>query len=521
MAEGRDRDPTEALSRASVFPMRSLPEAPGLPESEHPAPSSVFNGEDFLFHLYRGSELLQDNCVSEAKEELERALRFQPRDSEGQGLLGIVYFRLGMYPRAIGIYEDLIRNFPSEITPRVNLALCYLKTGQQHQARDVLEEVIQREPHHTRAWGYYGLALERLGEYPKAQAAFEKAGQPQLARRMQSRAEEATAADDPSDSSLQHDEVRLAAADAVQELDGQTPFVSAREEAGELEQLRSRRWRAVEPGEEVVPAKPRPSRPPSGQQRAAGLTGLSLPPVSEAIELPPPPRRPGVVEAGPPEATSPSAFGSPSALVAEVAVGSPDARERLVVRGSMALVRVEVGFAIRNDAVRAVQPDAADFARTGLRRRVRGRPSDEPFGGAATPWTLLEGTGVVALASGHGRSVAALELGGEFVYLREARLLAFDSSARYENGRLPAPPQEPAPIVIVQLSGRGIVLVESERPLRALLVTPERRVVVRSESVAGWTGRMLAQPLTAEESPTHAHGFVSFAGEGAVLLDDA
>jgi len=120
-----------------------------------------------------------------------------------------------------------------------------------------------------------------------------------------------------------------------------------------------------------------------------------------------------------------------------------------------------------------------------------------------------------------GRTVAALELGGEFVYLREARLLGFDSSARYENGRLPAPPQEPAPIVIVQLSGRGLVLVESERPLRALMVSAERRIIVRSESVAGWTGRMLAQPLTAEESPTHAHGFVSFAGEGAVLLDDA
>jgi len=83
------------------------------------------------------------------------------------------------------------------------------------------------------------------------------------------------------------------------------------------------------------------------------------------------------------------------------------------------------------------------------------------------------------------------------------------------------PPQEPAPIVIVQLSGRGLVLVESERPLRALVVTAEHRVVVRSESVAGWTGRMLAQPLTAEESPTRAHGFVSFSGEGAVLLDDA
>ena len=521
MADEHGRDPTEALTRASVFPMRSVPEAPGVPESEHPAPSSVFNGEEFLFHLYRGSELLQDNCVNEAKEELERALRFQPRDSEGQGLLGIVYFRLGMYPRAIGIYEDLIRNFPAEITPRVNLALCYLKTGQQHQARDVLEEVIQREPDHKRAWGYYGLALERLGEYGKAQAAFEKAGQPQLARRMQNRLEEAAPSEEPGEAEHQLDEVRLAAADAVQELEGQTPFVSAREEAGELEPVRSRRWRAVEPGEEVVPARPRPSRPPSGQQRVPGVTGLSLPPVSEAMELPPPSRRPPPPEPdAAPDAATPGP-GSPSALVAEVAVGAPDARERLVVRGSMALVRVEVGFAIRNDALRAVQPDGAGFARTSLRRRLRGRATDEPFGGPASPWSLLEGPGVAVLAAGNERSVAALELGGEFVYLREARLLGFDSSARYENGRLPAPPQEPAPIVIVQLSGRGLVLVESERPLRALRVSPERRVIVRSESVAGWTGRMLAQPLTADESPTHAHGFVSFAGEGAVLLDDA
>jgi hypothetical protein len=73
----------------------------------------------------------------------------------------------------------------------------------------------------------------------------------------------------------------------------------------------------------------------------------------------------------------------------------------------------------------------------------------------------------------------------------------------------------------VQLSGQGTVLVESERPLRALGASADKKLVVRSESVAGWTGRLLAQPLTAEESPTHAHGFVAFSGDGFVLLDDA
>src|SRR3954449_6933332 len=84
-------------------------------------PSDLSN-EDFLFHLYRGSELLQDNRVHEAKQELEQALSMQPRDAKGQDLLAIVYFRLGLYPRAIAIYESLINMYPQSGTPRVNLA---------------------------------------------------------------------------------------------------------------------------------------------------------------------------------------------------------------------------------------------------------------------------------------------------------------------------------------------------------------------------------------------------------------
>ena len=49
------------------------------------SPESTRDGsaEDFLFHLYRGSELLQDDRVHEAKQELEQALSLQPRDAKG------------------------------------------------------------------------------------------------------------------------------------------------------------------------------------------------------------------------------------------------------------------------------------------------------------------------------------------------------------------------------------------------------------------------------------------------------
>src|SRR5438094_9642090 len=106
---------------------RKLTAAP--PASTQDSTRSDVAQEDFLFHLYRGSELLQDNRVHEAKEELEHALMLQPSDSKGQDLLAAVYFRLGVFPRAITIYENLSRAFPRDLSLKINLALCFLKTG--------------------------------------------------------------------------------------------------------------------------------------------------------------------------------------------------------------------------------------------------------------------------------------------------------------------------------------------------------------------------------------------------------
>jgi hypothetical protein len=519
MAREGDRDPTDALSRAASFPVRRVSSPPSPPESEHPAPSSTFDGEDFLFHLYRGNELLQDNLIGEAKEELERALRLQPRDVEGQSLLGVVYFRLGHYPRAIEIYEELIRGYPNEITPRVNLALCYLKTGQQMHAREALEDVLRREPNHRRAWGYYGLVLERLGEYDRAQHAFERAGQPQLAARMVELIARARPESQPPQHDAERAEVRRAAADAVAELEAnvQDPSLFSRAQSLEPEtQPHSSRWRAVELAEEQLPPVSRPTRslsPPGRSLTPPGRMGIpSLPAAVEPAAAP-------LARSLPPGPTS-GVPGTPSALIQQTIVAWPEPGRRLNLVDSLALIRVHVGIAVRNDCLRAVHPEGNSFRRTPLLRRHRGRDTHEPFGGP-TSWSLLEGAGALALAGTRGRALSALEIGNEFIYVREARLLAFDASVRFENGRLPAPPNEPTPIAIVQLSGSGLLVLEGERPLRALAVSADRPVIVHGLSVAGWTGRLLAEPLTTEDSPTHSHGFVAFNGDGAVLLDDA
>lgn len=191
-------DELERHALLSEPPPAPVEAAQPVPDSEAASSSSSFATEEFLFHLYRGSELLQDARVGEAKEELERALALQPADIEGQGLLAVVYFRLGLYPRAIDIYEQIAAERPEEITPRLNLGLCYLKTGQLLRARETLSEVIERAPEREKAWAYLGLVYERLGELEKAAHAFERAGQPQMARRMRDRLEELAGAEAPT-----------------------------------------------------------------------------------------------------------------------------------------------------------------------------------------------------------------------------------------------------------------------------------------------------------------------------------
>jgi len=466
-------------------------------------PPSTFDGEDFLFHLYRGSELLQDNCVGEAKEELERALSMQPRDVEGQGLLGVVYFRLGLYPRAIQIYEDLIRGYPREVTPRINLALCYLKTGQSMQARDALEAVIRIVPDHRRAWGYLGLVFERAGDHAKALAAFERAGQEHMVRRMQHLID--AQAVPPESNPPEREEMRRAAADAVRELDEPRPFSMAGN-AADAPPSRSGRWRAVEPGEERLP----PSRA-AGAAAPAGPFSPAVPPVPS---LPP-----GAASSAPPPAPAlPDRPRSPNELSQSSQLRFADG-PGVVMQEGLALVRVGESFVARVAWVRALLPQGKPFASRVVKRRARGRDQAEPLGGSALPLVELEGPGRLVIAAPAPLSAVAVALDGDFLYVREDRLLGFDSALRHENGRLATGDEDP--IAMVQLSGHGHLVFAAHMPLRGLDVDADQPLSLRAEDVLGWTGRLLPQPLPASQAPGSTHGLVVFNGEGAVFVDPA
>ncbi len=366
--------------------------------------SGTFAAEDFLFHLYRGSELLQENRVGEAKEELEQALSLQPRDVEGQALLGVVYFRLGHYPRAIKIYSDIVHSRPHEITPRLNLGLCYLKTGQHLLARETLEELLRVNPTHPRAWGYLGLVFERIGDFEKAVHAFERAGQPNMARRMRQ-----VLRDLETGGSVRPEmgEVREVAAEAVHELTEAGRYFSR---AGQTVDRAGGRWHSVELGEEPLPPPSKPFR-----ARALGLGASSAEAPEGAAEE--------EVDEPVPAAPPPSLTASPRKLIDRLLL-SPPAGARVHRRApEIALVRLVGLFALRLEHAHALLPDTGEFATAALYRRARGRDLDEPLGGMR-PLVVLSGEGAIVL---HAGSLLVTELNREFFYVRE---IAWSGSTR-------------------------------------------------------------------------------------------
>jgi hypothetical protein len=464
--------------------------------------------------------LLHEERVHEAKEELERALRLQPRDPKGQDLLGLVYFRLGMYPRAIGIYEELAAAFPRELKPRVNLGLCFLKTGQPERARAELEQALRLDARHMRAWAYLGLAYEKLRDFDKASIAFERAGQRSMARRMSALGSAPARASSDSHPAQTLDtevrgELRLAAAEAFHELDVgdlsfsmAPPAVTTSAPAGQ--------WQPLEPGHDpVIPSVHASSVVPVPRPAIAPA------PSPDLGERPSPVATPAAQAPAPAADEGPSGEERRTPLLAdwarEHAVDFPEKPRVLRRHDGLVAVSADEGFVARLDLARAAHALAPPLRAMVLSKLSQGRYGDQPLGPPDRPLSLLQGPLRLVLAPGRGRSLLVFELEGSFVYVREELLGAFDASLLYENGRLPAGDGEQAPMV--QVRGSGFVVLDLPLQTASVQVAGGLDAMVRREAVLGWTGRMMPRALSISEAPAGTRGWVVFSGLGSVLVD--
>jgi hypothetical protein len=431
------------------------------PSDPKPSTPPEFGAEDFLFHLHRGSALLDTDHVHEARESLERALSLRPRDARSQDALAVVYFRLGLYPLAIAIYEKLIAEAPAVPSFRVNLALAHFKTGHLERARDLLRDVVSREPGHVRANRYLGLLEERLGQFERAREAWEAAGEVERASRARARSLV------PPALSYAPPSLPSAPRAALAELAGQDLSFSVADPSSERGDERTP-WRAVELGREPrEDDAPRSLRPadfsensiPSGlhlhatpARRTIGPASLPERPIPRdeptvlgtwsaigdlhdfaepvVAKAPPMPRietapyRPGGAAAYSEEhryvgSTSPRPTSRPPRLEDEAdpqASRRSDGNGAVEIREEVARFRFVAGAVVRADAALAYPSESFRHFR-----------SEEPGADACIAHAVLAGDGEL-IVGGRGGERRLVRIGhtGVRAWVRASTLLAFD-----------------------------------------------------------------------------------------------
>ena len=454
-----------------------MPDAP-TPEAhtgmQDLPPEGSAADEDFLYHLYRGSELLMQDRVVEAKNELERALVLQPQDAKSQDLLAGVYFRLGVYPRAIEIWKRLVDAYPRDATLRVNLSLALLKTGQGAAAAEHVNEALKQKPDHHKAWGYLGLVHWRAGRYEDARDAFLRGGQAAMARRMEdvlgtTTSPGTTHAPPPPDGEAgrSRQAMRSAAEQAIARFEAEQVPLTVEPQA---QAHPGGAWRVGEPGAEPTPSEVRaaPALPPEAPKRLADLIG-------------------------------------------DWSIGG-EAKLALSPTGALH-VRAREGVYCRLSGLRAVR---GELRTTPVQRRSRGRDLSELLG-EDDPILRWHGEIAAIVDPPEGSTFHGITLSGELLFVRESLVWAFDDSLSFESGRVPMPKGE---LSLVQLHGEGAVVLALPRAPSALRVTEGEEVRIVPDALVGWTGRLLPRgPRAQGTAPYSAHAPpLAFRGEGIVLV---
>jgi protein O-mannosyl-transferase len=113
----------------------------------------------------------------EAEQILERARARDPDDPNVQSNLGWVYGNLGRLEEADALLERAILQQPGEPSAHANLAWVRLLAGKPAGALHALDMAASLQPENPWVVNMQGVAYARLGEWPRAVAAFERAVQ--------------------------------------------------------------------------------------------------------------------------------------------------------------------------------------------------------------------------------------------------------------------------------------------------------------------------------------------------------
>lgn len=127
-------------------------------------------------HTLMGILLRDSGLFQEARRELDKAYRLEPRDLDTVVATAVLLDSMGLGDQAEVWHRRAIAMAPSRADLYNNLGFSHYLRKQYHEAVAVYRQALERDPGAHRVYNNLGFALARLQRYEDARAAFERGG---------------------------------------------------------------------------------------------------------------------------------------------------------------------------------------------------------------------------------------------------------------------------------------------------------------------------------------------------------
>jgi Tfp pilus assembly protein PilF len=87
--------------------------------------------------------------------------------------LGVDALENGAYDKAAERFQSISEQAPQLVSPHINLAITYIRSGRDEQAEPALKKALEMAAGHPLASHEYGLLLRRNGRFSEARAVYE------------------------------------------------------------------------------------------------------------------------------------------------------------------------------------------------------------------------------------------------------------------------------------------------------------------------------------------------------------
>lgn len=464
--------------------------------TSHPLSSST--DDDVLHYLRVGNECLREENWREAEQCFRKVIGFRPHHAEAKSQLAMSLFRAGSLTEAKRLYYQLIEQYPENSSLLANLVTILMRQGSLEEAEDILQSFLEISPKDSKIHSQLAAIYRHRGNLEQARAHYLLAGSHTLAEDVLSSIQRETdySTDDRAEFAKALEDI---AGDVEIEFSGidltqDEPAVRDLESWTSLSNL----VRTKDNSEETIEAKL--------ERMDAGLAN----PISEhpaAIE----PDEQLVSDI--PDIDVESMISEPAVIeTVDLELIDPEEHQEPIVPGPQIERLSELG-PLGFHSPDKVSPDAwltvdgQAFVRSSILVAASGelhvRPADVPA--TNNPFLQIEGSGKCLLRV---PNVAASVKDVRRIFVRASALAGFEGDLLWNR-------TVSADVAVIELTGRGSILLNTPQTAVLAKVEPSSPLHIRKDLFLAWSKDVQIQPsqIVGVEGQ-----HVTFAGRGMVIL---